>query len=271
MKQAVLWIIFSLIIFLNITSCQRKTSETDADLIDDAITYLDQGQAQKAIDILSPLTVYNKTPKVMSIIASAYLYRSEISTHEIINLFLNFSIQSNLSAQTSIPENEMLKEFTHMVLALDDFFFKLAAVPEIKRKDQEADINTALSYLKSATPSTPSIALQRGFIRLILAKYIFNKALETAIVPIQNNKCEFSWEYLYTNLENLLQVFSEILVDLKEANPKKNAIWDASLESISNTQLRIQNLNKNKTTNTAEQDMFIYFLNSHFMTVGCRL
>jgi hypothetical protein len=252
---------------INILSCQKKVSRTDSDTIDEAIEALDKGEAQQAIDILTPLTTYNKSPKVMSLMASAYLYRSKISTREIIDLFLNFSIQNT---KTTEFENEKLKDFTQMVSALDNFFLKLAIVPPIENKEQETDLNTALFYLKSAKPSTAGIALQRGLIRLILAKYIFNNTVTNFLKPNQDNKCEFAWDSFYNNLQALLLVSEEIVNDLKEANPKKIDIWNISQESISNTRKKLEATKaKEQPIDPQVQDLFIYFLESHGVKVGC--
>jgi hypothetical protein len=267
MKNLFFAIIISALIVPYLPSCQRKTSKTDADTINEAMEHLDNGRAQKAIDTLTPLTAHNKSPKVMSLMASAYLYRSHISTREIIDLFLNFSVQNEKTAE---PQNENLKEFTQMVSALDNFFLKLAVVPPIENKEQETDLNTALFYLKSAKPSTPGIALQRGLIRLILAKYIFTNTVESIFKPNAEDKCEFAWSGFYRNLEDLLKVSADIVSDLNEASPKKASVWNSSLESINNIQNKINAVkDKEQPVDPLAQDLFIYFLKSHSIDVGC--
>jgi hypothetical protein len=267
MKKSIFVITLSTLIFFNILSCQKKTTKTDSDRISEAMEFLDSGRTQEAIDTLTPITRHNKSPKVMSLIASAYLYRSQISTREIIELFLNFSIQNT---KTIDPKNENLNAFAQMISALDDFFLKFSVVPALKNKDQESDLNTALTFLKSAKPSTPGIALQRGLIRLILAKYIFTYTLESLLKSNQNNECEFSWPEFYKNLQNLLLVSKEILNDLKEANPKKASQWGPSIESINDTQRKLEAIKDNdQPIDPLAQDLLIYFFKSHSIEIGC--
>lgn len=266
MRRFYLILISVFLIFASL-SCQKKTSKTDKDTINEAIACLDEGRAQETIDILTPISLYNKSPRVMSILAAAYLYRSEVSTKEIIELFLSFSVAASKNTET---ENEQLKDVTQLVATLDDFFKKLAMVPTIKNKEQEDDLNTALFFLKSSEPATAAISLQKGLIRLILAKFYFNETIRSLLRPDESNKCIWEWPSFFTHLQVLLLTLEDLIGDLIEADPKKIEIWKNSRKSIKDTKAKIEKAKaKEVTLDPVVQDLFIYFLKSHSVQIGC--
>jgi hypothetical protein len=248
-------------------SCQKQTSRTDQDTINDAIADLDEGRAQDVIDKLTPIASYNKTGRLMSLLAAAYLYRAQVSTKEIIDLFLSFSVQAEIHHDS---DDEKLKDFTHLVAALDHFFQKLALVPSIQLKDQETDLNNALFFLKSAEPATPSVALQKGLIRLILAKYYFRLSIQSLLMPNEQQKCTWNWITFHSHFHTLLQTSEDLVGDLIDADPKKIEIWKRSRESIKDTRSKLESTKvKEFKLDPAVQELFIYFLKSHSVKIGC--